>query len=239
MVAISKMLEKETDNLFCYGKEKIKEDRLELASRYIKRFSRIFKNKHVFISGSFLFSEKYTDIDVFVVSKYEKEDYRYRKFHINYLTEDVYASSFFASITGMCVSNRQISRCLIKDAINLDTFISLYQELFNDLHSNFVGVKKTLREFLVQSAFISKMPLPDSYVLWHQVRTILHSKNKAEIIKKIFVHAIILGIDNKKAISAMKDMIHLYKGLMEDYSQHKAYYLNLMQGFQEVIEVES
>jgi len=239
MVAINKILEKETDNLFCYGKEKILKDRLELASRYLKRFSRMFKNKHVLITGSFLFSEKYHDIDIFVVAKYEKEDYRYGKFHINYMGEEAYTSSFFASISGICVSNRQIIPCLIKKAITLDTFISLYQELFNDLHSNFAGVKKTLREFLVQSAFISKMPLPDSYMLWHQVRIILRSKSKAKIIKKIFVYAVILGIDDKKALSAMKDMVRLYKGMMEDYSQHKAYYLNLIKGFQEVIEVES
>jgi magnesium-transporting ATPase (P-type) len=92
MRAINKILEKETDNVYIYGKNKIKKERLKLAIKYIKKFSRKFKNKHIFIVGSFLYNSKYNDIDVFVVSKYEKEDYRSGKFHINYLPEDVYDS---------------------------------------------------------------------------------------------------------------------------------------------------
>ena len=73
MNAINKIMEKETGNIFIYGEEKIKKDRLKLARSYIKKFSRKFKNKHITISGSFLYNDKYNDIDVFVVSTYEKE----------------------------------------------------------------------------------------------------------------------------------------------------------------------
>ena len=127
MKAITKIMEKETDNVFIYGQEKIKQSRSSPIIKYLKKFSRRFKNKHVIISGSFLYNEMYNDIDIFVVSKYEKDDYHEGKFHINYLTEDVYHSLFFASLKQLCVSNRKLGSYDIQENINIDTFISLYR----------------------------------------------------------------------------------------------------------------
>ena len=64
MKAIYKILNK--DNIFIYGN--IKEEKLKIAKTYLKKFSRKFKNKHVIISGSFLYKEKYNDIDIFVIT---------------------------------------------------------------------------------------------------------------------------------------------------------------------------
>jgi len=239
MNAINKILEKETSNMFVYGKDKIKTGRLKLAITYIKKFSRIFKNKHLIISGSFLYSDKYNDIDIFVVSKYEKEDYRLKKFHINYLAEDVYPSLFFASIKRLCVSNKKIINYKIKEKAGINTFISIYQELFNDLDRSFKGIKATLREFLLQAAFIGKAPIPDSLELKQQIDSILKLKKPNEIIKKIFVKTIVLGISHKKAVAAMKEMVKSYKDILKEYKQHKNYYLKLMQAFDEVVAIES
>lgn len=237
MNAISKIMKKE--DIFIYGKEKIRKDRLSLARAYLKRFSRKFKNKHIFISGSFLYKEKYNDIDVFVISQYEKEDYKSDGFHINYLTESVYNSLFFASIKKLCVSNRELFSDEIKEEINIDTFISLYQELFNDLENNFKGIRKTLREFLMQAAFIGKMPIPDSSELYLQTSSILGSKKPKEIIRRIFVKSVVIGIKPEKAIISMKEMIDSYKDIIKEYKQHKNYYLDIIQGFKEVISIES
>lgn len=239
MKAINKIFERETGNIFVYGQEKMIAERLRLATLYVKQFSRKFKNKHVFITGSFLYAEKYNDIDIFVVTYYDKEDYRYKKFHINYITEDAYNSLFFASVKELCVSNKHIISYNVDENITIDTFTSLYQELFNDIEREFVGIKKTLREYLLQAAYIAGMPIPDSYALWRLISSILHAKNKKEIIKKIFVHAVIIGISSKIAIPLMRQMINLYTSLIKEYSQHKNYYVDLIGAFKEVIDIES
>ena len=132
MKGIMKLIDNESNGVFIYGKERILPERLQQASTYLRRFSRKLKNKHIILTGSFLYSKSYNDIDIFIVSKYEKEERSEGKFHINYLTEDVYTSLFFKSITKLGISNREIMKYPIEEKANLDTFISLYQELFND-----------------------------------------------------------------------------------------------------------
>ncbi len=232
MKAIYKITNK--DNIFTYGN--IKEERLKLAKKYLKKNSRKFKNKHVLISGSFLYKEKYNDIDVFVITKYEKEDYKENNFHINYLTEDVYSSLFFASLKKLCISNKEIKNNEIKEKVNLDTFISIYQELFNDLDKKHPASKFTLREFLLQAAFLSKSPIPNSKELKLQLDSIKKNKPK-EIIKKIFTNSVLLGINPKIATKTMKEMINSYQNIGKEYKQHKNYYQDLIQAFQEVVAI--
>lgn len=239
MNAIYRLVEQDADHIFTYGKEKIRPERLPKARRHLHHFSRKFRNKHIFIAGSFLYKEKYNDIDIFVISKYDKEDYQDGKFHINYLPEDIYYSLFFGSIAKLCISNRKMERLEIKDKINEDTFVSLYQELYNDIDNKFVGVKKILREFLLQAAYLSKSPLPASDELQKQIDAILDFKDPGHLIQKIFVQAMSLGIPPQKALPEMKEMIAAYKEIIKEYPQHKEHYLDLINGFQEVITLAS
>lgn len=239
MKAIYAILEKETEGIYLYGKEKIIPARLNLAEKYLKQFSRKFKNKHVLISGSFLHNQKYKDIDLFVISKYDKEDYIDGKFHINYLPSEAYGSLFFASLSKLCLSNQKLTSLKVTEKVNLDTFISLYQELFNDLDRKFAGIRKTMREFLLQTAFLGKSPLPDSAELKQQVKSILSLKHPLEIIKKLFVQAIVLGVKSEKSIPEAKEMISSYDELISEYPQHKAYYLDLISAFKEVVSIGS
>ncbi len=240
MNAISKILRKETKGVYVYGKEKIRPDRLKSAIRYLRKFSRKFKNKHIIITGSFLYSKRYNDIDLFVLSKYDKEDYNMGKFQINYLTEDAYHSLFFKSITKLCISNKEIGEFPLKEKINIDTFISIYQGLFNELsRMRLEKLKSTLRDFLLQAAFINSSPLPDSFDLRKEVDNIVKIKNPKEIIKNIFVNAVLMGIERKKALKEMKDMLSSYQDLMKEYKQHRNYYLDVMDAFKRVVSIES
>lgn len=238
MKAINILLEKETGSQFISGREKMKPERLARALHYLHRFSRKFKNKHVFLSGSFLYAENYHDIDMFVVSKYDKDDYRDGPVHINYLTEDVYHSLFFASISKLSVSNRKMGITEISEEVTVTTFISLYQELWNDLDQNHPGIRKTLRDFILQAAYLSKSSLPDSAELHQHIASILSLTHKKEMIQRLFVESLIMGV-NKAAIPPMKEMISSYQGIMEEYPQHQHHYREIMKGFREVITLVS
>jgi len=235
MKAINKILKKES--VFVYGKERIRKDRLKQACIYLNKFSRKFRNKHVIITGSFLYNKKYNDIDILVISKYEKEDCNLGKFHINYFTEDVYNSLFFRSTRKLCISNKEMIQYPLKEKINIDTFISLYQELFDDLYNNFKGTRSTLREFLLQASFISNAQMPDSLDLKNKVDSLVKFKNPKEIIKNIFINATLTGINKKKALTAMKYMIISYKELIKEYKQHKNYYMDIMDAFKRVVSI--
>lgn len=239
MKAINALIGKESGNIFVYGGDKMIKTRLEKAREQLKELSRKFKNRHIIISGSFLYDEKYHDIDVFIISKYDKDDCNIGEFHINYLTEDVYDSVFFASIRKLCISNKQIKSQTIKEEIGIESFVYTYQELFGDLDKNFIGIRSTLRDFLLESAFLSKSQIPDSFDIKQKIDIILNAKRPKEIIKKIFVNSILLGAERTEAIRLMEDMIRSYKDIMEEYKEYKDYYLDLMQAFKEVVSIES
>jgi len=239
MKGILQLVNKQSNGIFIYGKERMIPERLQQASIYLKRFSRQFKNKHIILTGSFLYSKSYNDIDIFIVSKYEKEERSEGKFHINHLTEDVYTSLFFKSITKLCISNREIIKYPIKEEASLDNFISLYQELFNDLDKNFKGIRSTLREFLLQASFIANATVPDSLDLRNEANSIINLKNPKEIIKNIFINAVLIGVRKEKALSAMKQMLVSYQEVIKEYKQHAPYYLEVMDAFKRVISLES
>lgn len=234
MKAIYALMGYQEEGILIYGENKMRKDRVDRGMKYLQRFSRKFKNKHVLISGSFLYSKDYNDIDVFVVSKYDKDDFKLGKFHINYLDEEVYHSLFFSSLQMLCLSNRRIRDTIVTEKITLDTFLSLYQELGNDLAGEFKGVDKTLREFLLQAAYIAKRDVPDSAELRHEVKSILRTKKPLELVKKMVVECILLGVE-KETFSTIKKLIKSYQEIIQEYPQHENYYKQMIEPLQEVI----
>ncbi|MBN1156780.1 hypothetical protein JXA85_04130, partial [Candidatus Woesearchaeota archaeon] len=108
------------------GKHFIRGDRLKKAIAILSKYSRKHKNMKMLITGSFLFSEKYNDVDVFVISKYNKEDYRDGKVHINYLPPDVEKSLFFKSIYAISIANFT-SESKIEEEFNINDILHIYE----------------------------------------------------------------------------------------------------------------
>ena len=240
MNALHKIIQKDEPSIFVYGKGKMIKSRLELAKAYLKDFSRKFKGRHVIISGSFLHSKEHKDIDIFVISRYEKEDYKDGKFHINYLHEDAYGSLLFASLSRLCISNKPVSEYLIEEKVNVNTLISLFQELSNDIYIKNIDMSKDiLRRFLVQSAYLSNNPIPDSLELKRLTDSIFSIRMPLNIISSILANTIVICCKRRKAISTAKEMILSYKSLSKQYPQHKEYYQDVIRGFEMVISIEA
>jgi len=239
MKAIYQLMGKDSKNLFIKGKEHILPDRLRQTERLLARFSRKFKNKQVIISGSFLYSKDYNDIDIFVVSKYEKEDYKSGAYHINYLSEDSRSSLFFNSIAGLSMSNKKIDALPIDEKGLIDKLISVFQELYDDIDKKRNGAKSTLREFLLLASYLPNQALPDSRQLSIEVKKVLALKNPKDIIKNIFVNAAAMHPEKKSASKAIQHMLSSYNELMKEYPSHKDYYLDISSAFKKVVELAS
>ncbi len=237
--AIYTLLGKPLNNTYIYGKEKIIPQRLQQATLLLKRYERKFPHKHLILSGSFLYNKTYNDIDIFIISKYDKEDCKEKKIHFNYLTQDVYSSAFYTSLTQLCISNREITTQLIQDTITLDTFISLYQELLNDIDQNPHALKHTLREFLLQSSYLSNSSLPNSQQLKHQSETILHTKKPTTLIKNKFIDTLLFSQQTKEIKITLPKLIKSYQELCQEYPQHQSHYQHIIFTFKEVMNLAS
>lgn len=171
------------------GKEFIRKDRLNKAISLLKKYSRKHKNMKMLISGSFLYNEKCHDIDIFVLSKYDKEDYRGGKVHINYLSENVEKTLFFQSINLISVSNFK-SEMRIEEDFNISDILHLYEVVILLIiqKDNYL---QELRDLIIRLEYISNRVILNSMQLKFITDRIMTSKNHIQVINKYLIAKII------------------------------------------------
>lgn len=171
------------------GKEFIRRDRLNKAITLLKKYSRKHKNMKMLISGSFLYNEKYNDIDVFVISKYEKEDYKDGKIHINYLPANIEKTLFFQSINAISVSNFK-SEEKVEEEFNISDILHLYEVVILLIIQKDDYLQE-LRDLIVRLEYISNKVVLNSMQLKIITDKITKSKNPIQVINKYLIAKII------------------------------------------------
>ncbi len=199
------------------GEEFIKENRLKDAIKIINNLKQKHKGKKIMLSGSFLFSKNYNDIDVFIFSKYVKEDYYKGKVHITFLPESALDSLFFSSLCKISVSN---FNCVPKKDfdIKLTSILQIYELLINAI-LNKEDYEKNLRDFILQTEYISKGIVLDPKQLY-LIKEKLSRKN-LDILSNIFINSLILSYTVKILKSKLKLQVNDYKRLLTKYKPAK------------------
>ena len=187
------------------GKEFIRKDRLEKAIKLLKKYSRKHKNKKLLITGSFLYNEEYNDIDIFVISKYDKEDYKEGKVHVNYLPEGVEKTLFFKSISSISIANFKSSQGIEEDFKVED--ILHYYELALLLIMQKDYYLPELRDLIIRLEYVSNNVALNSMQLKTITDKILKSKNPIEVINKYVVAKIINSYSNTILKRALNEFI--------------------------------
>jgi hypothetical protein len=224
---------------FISGEEKIIPKRKEEAIKLLKKLERNHKNIKILIAGSFLHNKKFNDIDVFFISKYEKEDHKKDKIHFNYLPLEALDSLFFNSLKRISIANFNSNFLKIKDKISLDQIISKYQEIVSDIdNKNYGWLKIDLRDFVIDCNYASKGVILNSLQLKTFLDKLLRRKNKAKLIEKLFIYTVLNGFNTKEIKSSSLYMINAYKNLMKEY-KHKRYYQVIINTFKEVLSCAS
>lgn len=180
------------------GEEFIRKDRLERTVNLLRKYSKKFK-KRVLVSGSFLYNEKYNDIDVFVISKYNKEDYRDGRIHVNYLSSDVEGSLFLKSISEISVSNFSFGK-EIKEEYFLSDILHLY-ELVILLILQGDSFVSELRDLILRMEYVFDDVVLNSMQLKKVVDKIVRSKFSVEIINKYVISKIVCISGAKKVLN--------------------------------------
>jgi hypothetical protein len=112
------------ENLVITGRDKIIQKRIPLAVKLLKRFS----PNNAFISGSFLFKEKYSDIDIFVIVRRGYKEVHEDTLHIIYLTQKRLLSQVFQSASLISIANFQIPSKVNRSQLKLSDIMALYHE---------------------------------------------------------------------------------------------------------------
>lgn len=108
------------------GSDKIISSRLAKARKILDEYSK--KNSRVFISGSFLFSKEYNDIDIFILGKRGYKEEVHSNKHLIFLSEKKLSDPIFQSASLISVSNFNISKVMRKKKPTLSQAMATYHE---------------------------------------------------------------------------------------------------------------
>lgn len=194
------------------GQEHFESTRAKDAIDIIKKLA---KKKKIMISGSYLFNKNYRDIDIFIFSKYSKEDYRKGKLHISFLPESAQDSLFFASLSKISVSNFVYQKKITIN-LTLNDYLSTYEQLINSKLNN-EEIDKLLRDFLLQSEYISKNVILNPKQLFLLKQKI--ARKNSDFFSDILINTLALAYDTSTIKKKLEKLILDYKELQKDYTK--------------------
>ena len=106
--------------------DKIISERLPEAEKILQSYLK--KHRRVFIGGSFLFSEKYGDIDIFIITERGYKEEHESGHHLIYLTMKRLQNPVFQSAAKISVSSFLIPAVLRRKPLKLHELMSSYHE---------------------------------------------------------------------------------------------------------------
>jgi hypothetical protein len=216
------------------GKQFIKKDRLQKATGIIKKYSRKHKNMKLLVSGSFLFSNKYRDIDLFVISKYKKEDYTAGQIHVNYLPMDIEKTLFFKSIYAVSIANFK-SDTQIDAKFSPNDVLHLY-EIVVLLMMQGDKYLQELRDLVLQLEYLSNKVILNTIQLKTITDKIIRTKNSVQAISKYLTAKIISSYKRTVLIKTLKQFIEKNSAPEKGQKLYKNWKI-YNQTYQEAMEV--
>lgn len=210
----------EKDNeYYINGAAKIIPERLKKAKEIIDGYSKRYEK--VFISGSFLFSKEFNDIDIFIIrEKGYKEDYNDNE-HIIFLTEKKLSNPVFQSAAMISVANFILPTKMIIKKPKLGIIMSTYHEAVIEKMQN--DKPDMIRHFLFDYYWFCKGKLVDGKQLIQLSNTVSLSDLDffiKELCKRLFSKKY-LYVDIHEYIKTLKDTIKTEKPI-----EHLIRYIN-------------
>ena len=155
-------------------------DRIEKAKEIITQI-----NKKTFISGSFLYSENYNDIDLYIISN-KRKSYHKENIHYIFITEQDLKKPLFYSVYKFSISNFFINNqsVIIKRPI-MNDIIMAYEMAINEILDN--DDQKMIRDVVFEYYKFVKNVILDSCSLYEKFNEIKSRKKteKIEIINEL------------------------------------------------------
>lgn len=197
------------------GKEWMIPERIAKSKQILQQIKKKHKNAKILISGSFLFNQRYKDIDVFIFTKYQKEDYFWKELHVNFLPESALYSLFFSSLCQISLSNFN-SEGQKYFSFSLKEILQRYELLINEI-LNKEDYQKGLRDFLLQIEYLSKKIILNPLQLYTLRKKFSH-RQILSFLQRYLIENLSLNY-SKKRLALLRIYLKDYKKLSREYNQ--------------------
>tara|TARA_Y100000310_G_C20695153_1_gene825164 strand:- start:3559 stop:4218 length:660 start_codon:yes stop_codon:yes gene_type:complete len=178
--------------------------------------------KHCFITGSFLYQEKFKDIDVFIISRSKKKfKLSNKKANIIIIDFNDLNSLFFHSLVQTCVSKNLLPKN------DLKVTISDYWNVVNETVPTIINqksFKKEIRNLILYTEFFKKRIVLDSFQLNKKIKEFKSPKQIFGYIEENIPQT----ISKSRKSSYLKRFFYTQSGVykeLRDYSAQNFLYL--------------
>lgn len=193
------ILVEEKPELYLYNPDGMIPQRRQEAINMLSQTNRAF------ISGSFLFSKEYNDIDVFIISNRHREEHK-GTFHFIYLKEQDLAKPTFQSAAMSCISNFYISLPGQKiRKLHLAETLSTYQEsIISVLEGEDL---KDLKDIIFSYSLHNMKKILSSFELNKEYERIKKRQDKIELISTMAKELILTNFNKDYIIIKLNEYI--------------------------------
>ncbi|MBI2147700.1 hypothetical protein HYU19_04445 [Candidatus Woesearchaeota archaeon] len=215
-------IKKKTDALLAF-KEEWHITGLELISERVEEAKKILRElgkEKAFISGSFLYAEKYNDVDVFIVGKRRKEETKGKKNFV-YINEQDLQKLVFISMMKCCVANFQ----------PVITTKKRWKPMWNDLIMTYELAisevlddddQKTVREILFAYYYQAKKRILDSQTLYQKHASFkkMPKQERIKMVNDMIKQLINIIYSPKYIYNAVTSFKKQIDDAIEEYPKH-------------------
>ena len=191
-----------------------------ILKKRIKEAESILNNipaKHCFITGSFLFQEKYKDIDVFVVSRIKKKlEIKNKKIKIMIIDFNDLYSLFYHSTAKSCIAKNILPIKPLK--VTLTDFWDIINEAIPTILNDNKNFQKQIRFLVLYTEYFKTKQILDSYELSKRIKQF---KKTDEVLKYLNTELSDI-IKNNAEPSYIKRFFYTQATKYKDLREYKA-----------------
>mgnify|MGYP001249421765 FL=1 len=201
------------EEFYFYGANMIQE-RLKKTKEILKEI----KNK-AFISGSFLFSKNYKDIDLYIISNRRKQ-YHKGKIHFIYITKEDLKKPIFQSAAKYCVSNFEvIMGKSIKKRMKFNDLIVNYETTIVELLDK--EDEKTIREVLFEYYIQLKNTILSSYEIYTKTINIINNSKSINILNNMIKELLLKNYSKRYIYDELSSFVKRLDGDIKEFKANE------------------
>ncbi|MBR9690543.1 hypothetical protein GOV08_02550 [Candidatus Woesearchaeota archaeon] len=221
------MMSIRTENKIFINSAKIIKKRLEIAFNIFEEL----RGEKAFLSGSFLFSNRFKDIDVFIISKRKRKEIKEGKIHYIFISKNALKTPLIQSASRSSISNFIIPKEYESPKMSIFDYMNLFQETALLIIKK-KDAAKDVRDIFFHYLYIKNESLPASEELFFQTEKFfrLTKEKKLKRLRKMIKEI----LKKYKKTYLKKELVSYNKVLKEDIlsfkkNSHLKYYLNTYQ----------
>jgi len=200
--------------------EEIVKERIEEAELILNQIHA----RHCFISGSFLYKEKYNDIDIFIITRSKKEfKIKNKKAKINIIDFNDLYSLFYHSVSKSCISKNILPRKTLK--VTLADFWSVINEVVPTIMNQKTTYHKEVRSLLLYAEYFKTGNILDTFQLDRKIKELKNYKEILEYIEKEVPNFIVKNKRKTYLKRFFYTQAGFYKGMLSYQAQKYLYSL--------------